>query len=151
MTLGAYTLSCQISEYVLELTCEHFDLVSERDVRQAREHLAAEIAPLLRELILRAENVLNRNERRARALRNEAAQALAHVDLRSHAPHDGGDGETDSNPLSSPSVTALMAEAQLDDRQRTLLQLQEKRKRLMVRVQALGNTGYTPESTGKAA
>ena len=40
-------------------------------MRQAREHVAAEIAPFLRELIMRAEEVLARDEREARALRNK--------------------------------------------------------------------------------
>ena len=40
-------------------------------MRQAREHVAAEIAPFLRELIMRAEEVLARDEREARALRSK--------------------------------------------------------------------------------
>ena len=46
-------------------------MVSEREVRQAREHVATEIAPFLRELIVRAEEVLARDEREARSLRNK--------------------------------------------------------------------------------
>lgn len=44
--------------------------MSECEVRQAREHVAAEIAPLLRELIMRAEEVLGKDEQHARTLRN---------------------------------------------------------------------------------
>lgn len=40
-------------------------------MRQAREHVAAEIAPFLRELIMRAEEVLARDEREARSLRSK--------------------------------------------------------------------------------
>lgn len=50
---------------------KHFDLVSEREVRQVREHVAAEIAPLLRELIMRAEEVLEKDEQQARTLRTK--------------------------------------------------------------------------------
>ena len=56
---------------VFRFSQQHFDLVSERDVRQALEHVAAEIAPFLRELIMRAEEVLARDEREARALRSK--------------------------------------------------------------------------------
>ena len=40
-------------------------------MRQARGHVAAEIATFLRELIMRAEEVLARDEREARALRSK--------------------------------------------------------------------------------
>lgn len=48
---------------------KHFDLVSEADVRSVRDHLAAEIAPQLKELIVRAEEALQRDERRAKTLK----------------------------------------------------------------------------------
>lgn len=55
------------------LTQQHFDLVTERDIRLARDRLATEIAPQLRELIARAEAALERDERRSRALRNKVS------------------------------------------------------------------------------
>lgn len=49
----------------------HFDLVSETEIRHAREHLQAEIAPQLKELILRAEAALQQDERKTKALRSK--------------------------------------------------------------------------------
>lgn len=123
---NVYVLFCT----VYRLT-QHFDLVSERDVRQAREHVAAEIAPLLRELIVRAEDVLMKDERIARTLRNQASQELAQLEMRSGDQSLLGDGSQ------SPSVTALVAQAELDEQRRTLEKLQEERKHLSEKVFAL--------------
>lgn len=51
----------------------HFDLISEGDVRHAKDQVAAEIAPHLRELISRAEEIISRDERHARMLRNKVS------------------------------------------------------------------------------
>ncbi|KAK0563125.1 hypothetical protein OC844_002352 [Tilletia horrida] len=59
---------------------KHFDLVAEQEIVQAKEHLAAEIAPQLHELILRAETAVEKVERRARAAKNRAQQAAAKLE-----------------------------------------------------------------------
>lgn len=51
----------------------HFDLVSERDIRSAREHLSAEIAPQLRELIPLAEQALEREEKVVKSLKSKVS------------------------------------------------------------------------------
>lgn len=53
----------------------HFDLVSETDIRSVRDHLAAEIAPQLKELIVRAEEALQGEERKAKTLRAKVRTA----------------------------------------------------------------------------
>ncbi|KAE8209856.1 hypothetical protein CF327_g6213 [Tilletia walkeri] len=59
---------------------KHFDLVAEQEIIRAKEHLAAEIAPQLHELILRAESAVERVERKARAAKNRAQQAAAKLE-----------------------------------------------------------------------
>ena len=125
---------------VFRFSQQHFDLVSERDVRQAREHVAAEIAPFLRELIMRAEEVLARDEREARALRSKvcishlpwATQELAKNESQSQLHTAGSDDE-----LKSPSMAALVADYELDEQRRELELLRKERLRLMERVQSL--------------
>jgi len=51
----------------------HFDLVSERDIRSARDHLSAEIAPQLRELIPLAEQALEREEKVVKSLKSKVS------------------------------------------------------------------------------
>ena len=53
----------------------HFDLVSESEIRKAREHLSAEIAPQLQELVEKAKESLEREERAMKALRNKVSRA----------------------------------------------------------------------------
>ncbi|WFD45838.1 DASH complex subunit spc19 [Malassezia furfur] len=110
----------------------HFDLVSERDVRQARDHVAAEIAPLLRELIVRAEDALTNDERHARTLRNQATQELAQLEARS-----GAQGVLGDSSRSSPSVAALVTQTEIEEQRRTLEKLRTERKRLAEKVAAL--------------
>lgn len=114
------------------LTKQHFDLVSERDVRQARDHVAAEIAPLLRELIVRAEDALTNDERHARTLRNQATQELAQLEARS-----GAQGVLGDSSRSSPSVAALVTQTEIEEQRRTLEKLRTERKRLAEKVAAL--------------
>ncbi|KAE8205659.1 hypothetical protein CF328_g364 [Tilletia controversa] len=57
-----------------------FDLVAEQEIVRAKEHLAAEIAPQLHELILRAEAAVEKVERRARAAKNRVQQASAKLE-----------------------------------------------------------------------
>ncbi|WFD31383.1 hypothetical protein MSPP1_002418 [Malassezia sp. CBS 17886] len=110
----------------------HFDLVSEREVRRAQQHVAAEIAPLLRELIVRAEDALGQDERHARSLRNKATHALAQLeDARPASAFADGGVE------GSPSVAALISQAELDEHRRQLVKLKDERKRLMDRVATL--------------
>ncbi|CAD6916913.1 unnamed protein product, partial [Tilletia laevis] len=59
---------------------QHFDLVAEQEIVRAKEHLAAEIAPQLHELILRAEAAVEKVERRARAAKNRVQQASAKLE-----------------------------------------------------------------------
>lgn len=99
-------------------------------MREAREHVAGEIAPLLRELIVRAENALTEDERHARALRNKATEELAQVEARSSHSVLG-------DTTKSPSVAALVNQAELDEHRRALEKLKAERKRLMERVSAL--------------
>lgn len=99
-------------------------------MREAREHVAGEIAPLLRELIVRAENALTEDERQARALRNKATEELAQVEARSSQSVLG-------DTTKSPSVAALVNQAELDEHRRALEKLKAERKRLMERVSAL--------------
>lgn len=109
-------------------------------MRQAREHVAAEIAPFLRELIMRAEEVLARDEREARSLRNKvcmgylpwATQELSKNELRSQLHTTDSDDE-----LKSPSMAALVADYELDEQRRELELLRKERLRLMERVQSL--------------
>lgn len=54
----------------------HFDLVSEQEIRSARDHLSAEIAPQLKELILRAEEALQRDERRVKTLKGKVGKRI---------------------------------------------------------------------------
>ena len=104
----------------------HFDLVSESEVRNAREQFAAEIAPHLRELIAKAEDSIARDERQARTLRNKAAQVLAELDESNSESATG-----------SPSVSALINQAELSEHRRKLADLQRERARLMERVAIL--------------
>lgn len=101
-------------------------------MRQAREHVAAEIAPFLRELIMRAEEVLARDEREARALRSKATQELSKNESKSQLHTAGSDDE-----LKSPSMAALVADYELDEQRRELELLRKERLRLMERVQSL--------------
>jgi len=109
-------------------------------VRQAREHVAAEIAPFLRELIMRAEEVLARDEREARALRSKvcichlpwATEELSKSESKSQLHTAGSDDE-----LKSPSMAALVADYELDEQRRELELLRKERLRLMERVQSL--------------
>lgn len=109
-------------------------------MRQAREHVAAEIAPFLRELIMRAEEVLARDEREARALRNKvcichlswATEELSKNESKSQLHTAGSDDE-----LKSPSMAALVADYELDEQRRELELLRKERLRLMERVQSL--------------
>jgi len=59
---------------------KHFDLVAESEIVRAKEHLAAEIAPQLHELILRAESAVEKVERKARAAKNRAQQAASKLE-----------------------------------------------------------------------
>ncbi|WFD36065.1 hypothetical protein MCUN1_002936 [Malassezia cuniculi] len=103
----------------------HFDLVSEGDVRYVRDQAAAEIAPHLRELIARAEELIAKDERHMRNLRSKAAQVLAELD--------------ESKPIttSSPSVSSIITQAELSEHRRQLADLQRVRARLMERMAAL--------------
>ncbi len=51
----------------------HFDLVSEAEIRKARDHLSAEIRPQLDELIDKAREALEREERKMKTLRNKVS------------------------------------------------------------------------------
>ncbi|PKI84063.1 DASH complex subunit spc19 [Malassezia vespertilionis] len=106
----------------------HFDLASERDVRQARDRVAAEVAPLLRELIVRAEEALTNDERHARTLRNKATQGLAELE---------GGTEHRSDMISSPSVASLVSGAELEEQEKKLEKLRLQRERLMAQVAEL--------------
>ena len=48
---------------------KHFDLVSEKEIAIAKAHLSAEIAPQLKQLIIRAEAALQRDERRSKTVK----------------------------------------------------------------------------------
>ncbi|PWN37510.1 uncharacterized protein FA14DRAFT_187610 [Meira miltonrushii] len=52
----------------------YFDLISEREIKDAQDHLSVEILPQLKELILKAEEALQKDERRAKILRGKSAQ-----------------------------------------------------------------------------
>ncbi|PWN90485.1 hypothetical protein FA10DRAFT_266956 [Acaromyces ingoldii] len=58
----------------------HFDLVAEGEIRAARDHLSAEIAPQLKELILRAEEALQKDEREAKLLKSKVSQQTARLE-----------------------------------------------------------------------
>lgn len=49
---------------------QHFDLVSQRDIEKAREHVATEVRPHVEELCRRATAEIARQDRRAAALKN---------------------------------------------------------------------------------
>ena len=52
----------------------HFDLISEREIKDAQDHLSVEILPQLKELILRAEEALQKDERKAKTLRGKVGE-----------------------------------------------------------------------------
>lgn len=52
----------------------HFDLISEREIKDAQDHLSIEILPQLKELILRAEEALQKDERKAKTLRGKVGE-----------------------------------------------------------------------------
>lgn len=52
----------------------HFDLISEREIKDAQDHLSVEILPQLKELILRAEDALQKDDRRAKMLRGKVSE-----------------------------------------------------------------------------
>lgn len=65
---------CLLSARIALLTlarCQHFDLVSERDIAAARSHVSGEVLPHINELLQRASVEMERQERRAVALRNK--------------------------------------------------------------------------------
>ncbi|WFD27486.1 hypothetical protein MNAN1_002483 [Malassezia nana] len=95
---------------------KHFDLVSEREVRQVREHVAAEIAPLLRELIMRAE---------------EATEELAKVDAQAQLLAEEKDAAL------GRTVTKADFNAQVQELER----LRKRRAQLMERVNLLEKEG----------
>ncbi|WFC98414.1 hypothetical protein MYAM1_001141 [Malassezia yamatoensis] len=110
----------------------HFGLVSESDVRQARRYVAAEIAPLLRELIVRAEDALSKEERYARTLRTQATQELADLEVRSYPQTKSSVPNTSpfaDNDTCSPTT--------LKEQQELLDKLQDERKRLTEKVTQL--------------
>lgn len=55
---------------------KHFDLVSEKEIQAAKAQLNAEIAPQLKHLIMRAEEALQRDERRSKMLKAKVRGAL---------------------------------------------------------------------------
>ena len=141
---------------------QHFDLVSETDVRHAREHVAAEIAPLLRELIVRAEEALARDEQNARSLRTKVGAPWPRHTLTGQATEVLSELDTPSKPKTSPSildtttpgssVASMVAQAELDEHRRQLAELQQERKRLADRVAALERRdGAIPASSTKPA
>ncbi|KAK0555365.1 DASH complex subunit spc19 [Tilletia horrida] len=132
---------------------KHFDLVAESEIIKAKEHLAAEIAPQLHELILRAEAAVEKTERRARAAKNKAQQAVskleqAAVDERSSAasilppalrrstatvPADEGVAEDDKEVASLPDISEaqlVQLRAQVEAARRRKMMLDDRAKQL---------------------
>ena len=131
-------------------------------MRHAREHVAAEIAPLLRELIVRAEEALARDEQNARSLRTKVGAPWPRHTLTGQATEVLSDLDTPSKPKTSPSildtttpgssVASMVAQAELDEHRRQLAELQQERKRLADRVAALERRdGAIPASSTKPA
>ncbi|KDN52561.1 hypothetical protein K437DRAFT_272423 [Tilletiaria anomala UBC 951] len=58
----------------------HFDLVSETEITKARDHLSSEIAPQLTELMDKAKESLEKEERQMKALRNKTLQQQAQLE-----------------------------------------------------------------------
>ncbi|PWN41101.1 hypothetical protein IE81DRAFT_324927 [Ceraceosorus guamensis] len=108
----------------------HFDLVSEADIRSARNHLSAEIAPQLRELIPMAEQAVQREERIVKALRTKHAQVTArHAQLAAlHAPAQLRKG-------TSGVASHLIAE--VEAKEKRVLALQNKKLELSRKVEQL--------------
>ncbi|WFD19999.1 hypothetical protein MCAP1_002243 [Malassezia caprae] len=117
----------------------HFDLVSEREVRQAREHVAAEIAPLLRELIMRAEEVLGKDEQKARALRSKVRVIISHKATEELAKVDA-----QAQTLAEEKDAALgqtASQMEYDAQVQELEKLRKQRAQLMEHVNMLEKQG----------
>jgi DASH complex subunit SPC19 len=54
---------------------KHFDLVSEKEIQVAKAHLSAEIAPQLKQLIMKAEEALQREERRSKSMKVKVSRS----------------------------------------------------------------------------
>ena len=60
----------------------HFDLITEQEIKDASDHLSAEILPQLKELILRAEEALQKDERKAKMLRGKVGDEMVNAIVR---------------------------------------------------------------------
>lgn len=109
----------------------HFHLVSERSLRHDREQTVAEVLPMLRELLSRAEAVQEKDRKRAVALRKQAAEALAELD------RTQTQASQEPPKTGSPSVAALVSHAELEEHKRQLQSLRVERERLEDRVNTL--------------
>lgn len=103
----------------------HFDLVSQRDIEQAREHVAAEVRPHIDELVRRAASDIARQDRRVVALknRNESLQQRI-ANLRSIDRHQ--------SKLNPAAIAEQEPDAKVDteEQQRLKQQIEDHERRL---------------------
>ncbi|SNX84842.1 related to DASH complex subunit spc19 (Outer kinetochore protein spc19) [Melanopsichium pennsylvanicum] len=143
----------------------HFDLVSQHDIDQAREHVASEVRPHVEELCRRATSEIQRQDRRAVALKNknEALQQRI-ANLRSIESHQSkltgpstittttttNSNKTNNSITTTPSDAAVRqahksAETEeqkqlnfkLEKRQETLEGLRRRKEALLAKVDEL--------------
>ncbi|GAK64615.1 uncharacterized protein PAN0_006c2829 [Moesziomyces antarcticus] len=136
MNEAIYNLNYAIQDHPRLVTVlksqRHFDLVSGRDIEQAREHIASEVRPHIEELCRRAAAEISREDRRVVALRNrhEALQQRLQ-NLRSIDKHQS---KLQDAP---PAPTDPAVQAQLDNLNATLAALKHKKLALLAKADAL--------------
>ncbi|PWN49567.1 hypothetical protein IE53DRAFT_345647 [Violaceomyces palustris] len=121
----------------------HFDLVSESEIRRARERISSEVQPHIRELIQRAEANVQRDERRCTALKNKVAQQRIRIsqldELSANAARSAVNNN--NNPVGASAANLEVVEKELDreiERERRRLEeLRRKREVMSKRVDEL--------------
>lgn len=137
---------------------QHFDLVSERDIAAARSHVSGEVLPHINELLQRASVEMERQERRAVALKNKVcipicisygdlltasfaqaeAQQQALQNIRSIDQHASKlNKHTSTQVTSTESAQAAKLEASLQEQRQHLAALKKRKETLLTKADEL--------------
>ncbi len=123
----------------------HFDLVSNRDIDTARDHVASEVRPHIEELCRRANGEIQRQDRRAVALRNknealqQRIQNIRSIDMhQSKLNHSSSQQGTKDEALSKEEQQQQEeAKRELETQKQKLAQLKAKKDALLATVDKL--------------
>ncbi|KAJ1026236.1 hypothetical protein NDA18_003893 [Ustilago nuda] len=119
----------------------HFDLVSQRDIESAREHVATEVRPYVEELCRRATAEIQRQDRRAVALKNkyealqQRIQNIRSIDL--HQSKLTSAAAEESKEKEAETEEKRQAREELQKQQRTMAQLKARKEALLAKADEL--------------